>query len=136
MILRGMKQFCCVYLGATFFLMLAGCSPRENLPKIEAHVVSEREAIQIANREAVRLGYDVKKMSIEIDQNNSAWRSALASVDVLKMKPDLAKRLQHRDYWAIHYAPNQKLGPPVFGGELFVFVDKQTGDVIAHLMGQ
>ena len=48
------------------------------------------------------------------------------------MKQKLLSDFDGRDYWAIYYAPLETR----LGGNLFVFVDRSTGEVIKSIGGE
>ena len=85
-----------------------------------------------ADAEAQRLGYDVEHLSVSFDFRNSQWDGHTASFGVLRDLPRGIPKLRGHDYFAVYYAPLVK----ELGGDLWVFVDRDSGDVITFLRGQ
>ncbi len=95
-------------------------------------MITKTEAVTIANKEATRLGYNLNRIESSADAENSVWTHYLRQ-GVLRLRHlNLERKLASKRFWAIYYAPRQSQ----FGGDLFVFVDKENGDVIDHLKGQ
>lgn len=83
--------------------------------------------LAIADGEASRLGYDVEKMSVSFNTYNSKWRDHLA-----RAEKDFVP-LKDRDYWAVYYAPLKKR---TRGADLWIFIDRETDEIITVLRGQ
>lgn len=86
-----------------------------------------KEAIGIANREALRLGYDLSTLVVEADEENSAWDIHVAGSPNIRENQRLMEQLKNRKYWAIYYGPRK----PAVGGDLFILIDATTGEIIA-----
>lgn len=99
--------------------------------------VTLSEAIAIAQNEARSRGYKVAEMSVEADEANSAWAEyLLAPVNYDPVPPELKRKLRDRIFYAIYLVPPQfdpKTGALLTDRDIFVFVDKATGVVIAAL---
>jgi len=95
--------------------------------------LSKQRAITIANKVVKSLGYDLGRMKASADEDNSDWKSYLSSSDITRREySNLIGKLTGREYWAVYYMPETAR----FGGDLFVFIDKRTGEVIEHLAFQ
>ena len=99
-------------------------------------VWSRSDILSIAGKEAGRLGYDIKQMSVSFDSYNSKWNDYLGTVHGAQPKQGIPlsvkEKLENREYWAVYYAP-LKMMP---GGDLWIFVDRQTGEIITTILGQ
>jgi len=92
------------------------------------------EILQIADKEAIRIGYDVEHMSVSFDVYNTKWEDYLKSFKGIGGMPDVEKELEeHNNYLAIHFAPFKKM---ILGGDLWVFIDLDNGEVITVIRGQ
>lgn len=122
---------------------MAGCATVPVNIK-DKEIISKEKALEIANKKAKELEYDLEIMEIYIDEKNSKWNEY---VNILEKHPgdkeifsDIFNSLEGKNYWAIWYypVPKQKPGYKIvrFGGDLTVFVDKNTGEVINYLRGQ
>lgn len=91
--------------------------------------LSLQEVKKRADQEARRLEYRPEAMKAQFDETNSAW------IDYSNKVPDLAvkEKLKGKDFAAVYYGPKQDF---VLGGDLWVFIDRKTGDVVAVLRGQ
>ena len=90
------------------------------------------EILAIADKEAQRLGYDVEQMSVSFDVYNSQWRDYLKSLEGIGGLPDVQAKLKDQEYWAVYYSPMKQQ----LGGDLWTFIDQQTGDIIERVRGE
>ncbi len=96
----------------------------------------QEKAVEIANKKAIELGYDLNIMIIDIDEENTGWNNYISydkSHDFWKENPELRDKLMSRSYWAVYYGPNKV---NQLGGDLWVVVDKETYQIITYLRGQ
>ena len=92
-----------------------------------------KEAIEKAKMELKKLGFDIDKMRITADENNTAWKdytkkipSVLESDNIKKMK------LNEKEFWVIQFS----LKEPTFGGGALVFIDISDGSTIGIILGE
>jgi hypothetical protein len=111
-------------------LLLCSCAIAEGGGKNS--MITEIEARVSADNEALRLGYIPKEMKVILDCENLTWNQYLVHGGSSIKNLDLKRQLEGRRFWAIYYEPPQGQ----VGGDLFVFVDKDTGQIIGHLRGQ
>lgn len=96
-------------------------------PKTEEEKKQEA-AVEIAKQKAIQLGYDIKNMVIDIDSKNTIWkRYSLNNKD-----PEVIEKLGNKEYWAIHFELKEI---NIHDGDLWVFVDKDSGEVLYTLKG-
>ena len=91
------------------------------------------EICTIADAEARRLGYDPEQKSITIHKD-AGWLEFVAGTnlkdwDYSQVKTEVAGHL----LWAIRY---DDLNEQTLGGSMWVFINRETGDIIATLPGQ
>lgn len=95
-------------------------------------MISKKEVMEIANKEVARLKYNIEEMKIETDEENSHWKWYISKTKLIEKNQELETKLKNRNFWAIYYEPKKNQ----LGGDLFIFIDKNTGEVIGLLMGQ
>jgi hypothetical protein len=115
----------CIVLST--LLLSSALEAREGMP------VTREEAINIAKKEAVKLGYDVESMDLEIDENNTAWNKY---VKYLELDPDMKSQLKSTTFWAVYYGPRYDPNNPVLGGDVWVLIDRSDGRVITIIRGK
>ncbi len=89
--------------------------------------------LAVADKEAKRLGYEIDKMSVSFDTYNSGWRDYLASARNFVPLPEVQEALKDREYWAVYYAPLKR---GMLGGDLWVFKDRATAEIITVVRGE
>ncbi|MBI3996844.1 MAG: hypothetical protein HY352_04225 [Candidatus Omnitrophica bacterium] len=89
------------------------------------------ELLTIADEEARRHGVDIEQASVSFDGFNSAWGAYVERRKSIGLNT-AAPELNGRGYWAVYYAPMT----PMRGGDLWVMIDKSTGEVIMALEGE
>ncbi len=113
-----------IILVAAFLIWTQGC---------EQSTLTKQQIIEIATRQAKAEGVGLDIREVCYDLGNKAWARKLAGIK--KNSPDYAKSrnyfkiLDDHDYQAVFFA----LKPDLLsykGGDLWVFVDKKTGQVI------
>jgi hypothetical protein len=96
--------------------------------------VSKDEAIEIANRESKRFGYDKETMNVEATKYNTPWNEYLPKNSNEKYYVERMNKLNNREYWAVYYYPNpEKVGIGYKGGDFCIFVDANTGEIITDI---
>lgn len=93
-------------------------------------VWTRSDILAIADAEAKRLGYDVDHMGMAFDVYNSLWHETAADRAPETAPADLLKKLEGRRYFAVYYSLMKE---PMKGGGLFVFLDRQSGEVLGEL---
>lgn len=93
--------------------------------------ISQEKALEIANNKAIELGYDISEMNIKIDKDHAEWDNYVKSGPISKYDMELLKKLEGKKYWIVRYIPKKIQ----FGGDLLVFIDKNSGEVISFLQG-
>jgi hypothetical protein len=108
---------------AIFIGLVCGC---------ERHSLSEQQIIEVANAKAKSEGAPLKESNIYYDIGNKDWHETLASLK--KNSSDYVEErdnfdvLKGHNYQTVIYTPKN---PLTLGGVLYVFVDIDTGEVIA-----
>jgi hypothetical protein len=119
-------------------LLPVGTACARKTPKdVKPVPITLDHAVSIARRQAEELGYDLDQMGARYDEANTAWnehvRRRSGFYDSL---PDLKSKLEARNYWAVHFGPKPGPDEGRLGGDVWVFVAKDNGDVLAYLRGK
>jgi len=80
--------------------------------------LSKEQIIEIAKSKAEELGFNLKEMTVFYDEDNQ--------------KLEEYPLLSGRDYQAVYFTPKELM----LGGDLWIFIDKNTGEVITYVMGE
>ena len=89
------------------------------------------EILAITDAKAKELGYDIEQMSVSFDTYNSTWNDYLKHLG--KTDRDIDERL-NQPYLAVYYAPlKMKM---MFGGDLWVLIYRNTGELVYYLAGK
>jgi len=135
----------CAYLAATF-----SCSPMRVQTAPECSLksdsggqsamgktpLSREQIIEIANAAARDYGWDPGSCTVVFDEGNSAWKSKLSDIQSALASIPLPERetvglppmpwLEGHDYQVVQYV-RRAFGT---GADLWVFVDRDTGEVL------
>lgn len=96
--------------------------------------LSKEQILEIANRKAVTEGFNLQDLDVKYDEHNKIWSEESKMFRSTSDKSPLEQlsRLETRNYQAIYYKPKELM----LGGTLWVFVDRETGEVITFLGGE
>ena len=91
--------------------------------------------IKIADRKKIELGYTkVDRRRVEFFSKD--WEQTLTEEDKRTLgwpnRPEISKLLENRAFWQVYYA----LWGDVLGGDLSVFIDATTKDIITVIRGK
>ncbi len=97
--------------------------------------LSLEELKKTADQELQRQGYDLSKMSAIYDENNSDWYIPMLLKGIERM-PDLRVKIAGHDYIIVLYKQKPRKGKMIVGGDGYVFVDRNTGEILLFLEGK
>ena len=98
--------------------------------------ITKDKAIEIANKEAKKLGYDIESMNIKITKHNTPWNEYLPKESETEYDVERKKQLTNKEYWAVYYYPKQEKNYPILGGDICIFVDSSSGEIITNIRGK
>ena len=98
----------------------------------EGELSSRSAILAAADAEVERLGFDPDTMSVAFDAGNRRWAENANSFWGLSQWRAVHEDLKDRDYLALYYAPLATAR----GGELWIFLDRQTLKAITVFQGQ
>ena len=117
----------------TMFGCLFACIPMAK----QRGNISYEQAIEIAGKEALRLGYDIKSMELqEISKHYDPWNNYLprkSNSEYVLLRRD---KLKGKEYWAVYYGRRRKPGRRGKGGGICVFIDSATGEILTTYRGK
>jgi hypothetical protein len=140
-------------VGVTIILLLAlplACFAQDAAtkatPKYEEEL-SKEQIIEAAKSKAEELGFNLEKMTVFYDEGNQKLKEHLKRRGVSvynreskEWKPEVGTTpeeeyplLAGRDYQAVYFAINKEFTK---GGDLWVFIDRDTAEVITYVMGK
>jgi len=93
--------------------------------------VSEKAAVDIANGKAKELRYDPSDKKIRATFHTKPWNSCILKGATNKTSLAIRDKLTGKKYWFIYYS-HKNLN--VYGGDMCIFVDADSSEVIAHVM--
>ncbi|HOW59357.1 MAG TPA: hypothetical protein PLO78_06515 [Candidatus Omnitrophota bacterium] len=111
-----------------------------------AEALSKEKIIEIAKAKAVERGYDIDSMKIIYDDSNEMFKKHLKRKGVSKYNKETNEwkpvrgttpeedrpKLKGKDYQTLYFGPKQMMK----GGDLWVFVDRKTGEVLDTVGGK
>ncbi len=86
--------------------------------------ITEDKAIELANKEGKKLGYDVDSMRVKATHYTTPSNPYLSDSDD-RYTLERRDKLKNKEYWAVYYV-NPKFTK---GGDLCIFIDSNTGEV-------
>ncbi len=109
--------------------------------------LTKEKIIQIAVKKAQELGYKTKEMNIIYNEGNNfikkhLTRNGESTYNEATQKWDAAMpttpekkypELKDKEYKSVYFAPKAQ---GVKGGDLFVFIDADTGETLKHIGGK
>jgi hypothetical protein len=112
----------------------SGAQGSEGQVGLNEHTLSKEQIIAIANVEARRHGWNPERWVTIYDRENAEWESVLslfrAPPPPIKPVPPPAQ-LEGRDYQVVIYRRQDV----ALSGDLFILVDRNTGEVLYVLHG-
>ncbi len=98
---------------------------------------TEQEAIEIANIEIKKLGYDKKAMNIKVTFHETPYNDYLPKGNTSDYIIERRNKLKNKKYWAVYYyRASKEIGIIHKGGDICVFIDVFSGDIITNYRGK
>lgn len=92
--------------------------------------IDKQKAIELANNEAERLGFDIESIRIKkVSKHNTPWNEYLPKESIYPYAVDKKNILKNKDYWAVYFV-NLKYKK---GGDFCIFIDSTNGGVITYM---
>ena len=97
--------------------------------------LSLKEIKQSADQELKRQGDDPAKLSAVYDENNSNWYIP-SLIEEVEERPELKTKIEGHDYIVVLYSRKLPKGKRITGGATYIFVDRNTGEILLLLRGK
>lgn len=94
-------------------------------------LITEAKAIELANKEAKRLGYNTESMQVKATHYNTPMNEYLSGSDE-EYSVVRRNKLKNKEYWSLYYY-NPKFKK---GGDFCIFIDSRNGAVITDIRGK
>lgn len=91
------------------------------------------EILAITDGKAKTLGYDPEHMSASFDFMNTGWNHYLRGLGDVGGMPNLERALKDRKFLAVYY---RALKDQILHEDLWVFLDRNTGEIIDFIPGE
>ena len=96
--------------------------------------ITKNKAIELADIEAKKLGYDISIMNTRVDEYSTPWNEYLPKESNDQFSIEKKNKLKNKKYWAVYYYPNrEKVGLGYKGGDFCIFIDSTTGEIITDI---
>jgi hypothetical protein len=99
-------------------------------------MISQDKAVEIANEEITILGYNLKNMEIRVSFHENPWNEYLPRNDTSKYVSVRKNKLEDKKYWAVYYFVKTKNDQITVGGDVCIFIDANTGEIITNYRGK
>jgi len=98
--------------------------------------ISICRAINIASIKAKSKGYNVQELDVHVSKHNTPINRHTSLLDIQGAGDDIKRKLMGRTYYTIYYSPRAEPDNVIKGGDIVVFVDAHSGEIIAIIPGQ
>lgn len=89
------------------------------------------EAKSVTYKELENKGLNPDEMNIVADKKNKIWRKYVSEdPTVLEFSEVKAMDLAQKKYWAVYFYPKAAPGEYILGGDGWVFIDSNNGNVL------
>lgn len=94
-------------------------------------------ARSIAYQELKKIGYNPDEMSLVADKKNKIWKQFVSEEPTVLEFPEVeVMDLENKKYWAVYFCPKAHPGEYILGGDGWIFIDSNNGNVIGVLVGE
>lgn len=106
----------------------------DNAKRTYLRSMTLEEAKEIGKRELKKQGYSLEEMDIKADDQNTFWQEYSAK-NPSGLGGTIVKRMNRegKKFWALYFYPKEKKQP---GGDVWVFIDAGSSEVIGIIRGQ
>ena len=117
------------------FLLAMSCTPHADAQSDRSATIEQ--AIEVARQEAFRRHPTIRDLTFEADERNTRWQRYKTGIGEISADiQSIEAKLGGREYWAVYAVEKTSPGYLRGGGDMYVFVDKASGKVIAILEGR
>lgn len=93
--------------------------------------VNKEQAIKVASKYLLDKKYALNDKKIFVDDTNSRWMLFVSNKQIVNANIKVLEKLKDKNYWAINYVTSKR---NIKGGEAWIFIDKQSSEVILYFL--
>ena len=119
-----------------FLILISGCFFLY-MQQCEANGMStvRDKAVNTAKEEAIKLGYDITKMTMSVHEYTQPWNECIPREPETEYEKQRYKKLVGRTYLMIYFSPDFE-NTRLVGGDYCIFIDAKTGEIITDVRGK
>ncbi len=132
------------------FMTLSGCkgtlfsldkdlkkdySPGNEL-KYDPNMITEKRAIEIANKKMIELGYKIELMDVVATIHDKPWNYCLLKGNDSEYQVRRKEKLAQKIYWEIYFSKKKEAGVIHLGGDACIYVDVISGEILTYYLGK
>ena len=126
------------FFNAIFFIIiLSGLVPFKTNATEEENMLKQKTIIEIANKAINKLGYDTAAMEMELIFHEHPWNVFFPKESMSKYVVVRRNKLANKKYWAVYFYKTVKKDGPIYkGGDVCIFINAKTGDILTTYRGK
>ena len=129
-----MGTYCKVVIIASLLPFLSCCI---HVPSKPRDGVSYTKAVEIAHREASRLGYNMEIMELNsVSRHSVPWNSWFPKKSTSEYAMERKSKLEGKKYWAVSFGRRRNPGQHIKGGSVCIFIDSTSGEILTTYRGK
>ncbi len=128
-----MRNVACGMRSATLIGLVLSMAVGMAVAASDERTWTRSEALAITDKKAKNLGYNPEHMSVSFDFRNTGWDDHLKGLKDVGGMPNLEKELRDRKFIAVYY---RALKDRIDHEDLWVFLDRSTGEIIDYIPGE
>ncbi|MHA1188074.1 MAG: hypothetical protein ACTSXA_12805 [Candidatus Heimdallarchaeota archaeon] len=98
--------------------------------------MNQSEAITKAEKHAKELKYETQHMDVQVTKYETPWNPWLRKEYDDEYSSKRKKLLEGKEYWAVYFSIKKRKDISHFGGDICVFIDIETGEIITNVRGK
>lgn len=116
-----------------FLILLIILVPLNSYAEME---IPHEKALNIAQIKANELGCDINVMEVEIYEYTTPWNNLLPKDSESEYVLERQKKLKNKSYYLIYFFHNIGDTNIILGGDLGIFVEKSSGEILSIYRGK
>jgi hypothetical protein len=130
------------YLITLIFILIFAYITSCTSHMIQKDVVSKEDAIILSNNFIKKLGYNLNEYDFEITEHNKPWNNQIKKDNTSSYHTERRKKLENKVYWSVDYSvkrkesTNKKIIIKQYGGDISVYIDKKSGEILTTYFGE
>lgn len=100
-------------------------------------LLEKQKIIKVAKKEIKIMGYDVELMDLTMTFYEEPWNAFLPKDNMSSYVIERKNKLKNKKYWAVYFSRSSTDNKFNYkGGDVCVFIDAKTGDMLASFRGK